>query len=249
MKNVLIALLIALSLCSCSQNQKDNIISIDSELLPKQYLATRDSIIRDTEFGSIYVTKDTTAEMYSWLATENIDTTMFNELYSAESISKFLATNKLKMKHFKDNALEGNWSTLYVLNDKFYVYSPSDWMFNKRILVSDSAIYHFGSDDWRIESIQNVKTKLNGDLNFNLVGYNGEKIELTVSFIDDDKNSALWYHKSSNGYEYYELRTRSSEVRKFYMIVNDCLGVKCHQEFIFETPKYSELIKTYANSH
>jgi hypothetical protein len=248
MKRTLTILLIAISLGSCGQNHSDNNISIEKEEIPKQYLANRDSIIKETEYGCVYVTKDTTAEMYSWLANESIDTSVLNELYSTENISEFLITNKIEMKQFKNIAISGNWSSLYILNDNFYVYSPSDWMFNKRILISDSALYHFGSDDWRIESIQTVETNLNGDLNINLTGFSGEKIELSIKFIDNDKNIALWHRKSSDGYEYSELRVRSSEVRKFDMIVNDCLGVKCYQEFIFETPEYGEIINTYGNS-
>jgi len=247
MKNTLTILLISISLGSCSQNQHDDKISIEKEEVPKQYLATRDSIIKETEYGCVYISKDTTAEMYSWLANESIDTSVFNEMYSTENISEFLATNNIKMKHYRNLLIRGSWSSLYILNDNFYVYSPSDWMFNKRMLVSDSAVYHFGSDDWRIESIQNVETKSNGDLNINLAGYKGEKIELSIRFIDKDKNIALWHHNSSNGYAYYELRVRSTEVRKFDIIVNDCLGMKCFQEFIFETPEYGELMQTYGN--
>ena len=248
MKNTLTILLIAISLGSCGQNKHDNNISIEKEEIPKQYLASRDSIIKETEYGCVYITKDTTAEMYSWLANEIIDTAVFNEMYTPESISEFLVTNKIKMKHYSNIPVKGNWSSLYILNDNFYVYSPSDWMFNKRVLISDSALYHFGSDDWRIESIQTIETNSNGNLKMNLAGFRGEKIELSIRFIDNDKNIALWHHKSSDGYEYSELRVRSSEVRKFDMIVNDCLGVKCFQEFIFETPEYSEIIKTYGNS-
>jgi hypothetical protein len=231
MKKTLTILLIAISLGSCGQSYGDKNVSIEKEEIPKQYLAKRDSIIKEIDYGCIYLTTDTSAE-----------------LYSTENIKEFLITNKIKMKQFKNIAVSGNWSSLYILNDKFYVYSPSDWMFNKRILISDSALYHFGSDDWRIESIQNVETNSNGDIKINLSGFRGEKIELSIRFIDDNKNIALWHRKSSEGYENSELRVRSTEVRKFEMIVNDCLGTKCFQEFIFETPEYSEIIKTYGNT-
>lgn len=249
MKNILAILLIAISLGSCGQNQADKITTKKIEETPKQYSATRDSILKETEYGSVYITKDTTAVMYSWLSTESIDTTVFNEMYSEENISEFLTINKIKMKHFKNATVLGNWSSLYVLNNQFYVYSPSDWLFNKRIMIADSALYHFGSDDWRIESIQNIETDSNGDIHIDLVGHSNEKIELTIKFIDPNKTIAFWNRKSSDGYEYSELRVRSTEVRKFDMIVNDCLGIKCFQEFIFETPEYGEIKKTYGNSH
>jgi hypothetical protein len=248
MKKILTIMLIDISLGSCGQSYSDINVSIEKEEIPKKYLAKRDSIIKETDYGSIYVTTDTSAVMFSWLANESIDTSIFNELYSTENIKEFLNTNKIKMKKFKNIAVSGNWSSLYILNDKFYVYSPSDWLFNERILISDSALYHFGSADWRIESIQNVETNSNGDIKINLSGFRGEKIELSIRFIDDNKNIALWHRKSSEGYENSELRVRSSEVRKFDMIVNDCLGTKCFQEFIFETPEYSEIIKTYGKT-
>jgi hypothetical protein len=246
MKKTLPLLLIAISLGSYGQNQ--NKISIEKEEIPKNYLAKRDSIIKETEYGCVYVTKDTTAEMYAWLAIENMDTSVFNEMYSSEKISEFLLSNKIKMKKFKNIIVKGNWSSLYFLNDIFYVYSPSDWLFNKRIMVSDSSFFHFGSDDWRFESIQNVEINSNGDVNINLVGYSGEKIELSIRFIDIDKTIALWHRKNAVGDEYYELRVRSSEVRKFDMIVNDCLGAKCFQEFHFETPEYDRILKTHGKN-
>ena len=248
MKNTLAILLIAISLGSCGQNKHYNNVSIEKEERPKQYLARRDSIIKETEYGCIYITKDTTAKMYSWLANEIIDTSVFNEMYSAENISAFLIANNIVIKHYRNLLIKGNWSSLYILKDKFYVYSPSDWMFNKRILVSDSVLYHFGSDDWRMEAIQNVQTKSNGDLIVNLTGYENEQIELSITFIDENKTIAIWNRKSSDGYEYRELRVRSSEVEKFDMIVNDCLGTKCFQEFVFETPEYNEIIRTYGNT-
>jgi len=248
MKNTLAILLIAISLGSCGQNNHDNNVSIEKEEIPKQYLAPRDSIIKETEYGCIYITKDTTAEMYSWLANEKIDTSVFNIMYSPENISAFLLSNNIEMNHYRNLLIKGNWSSLYILKDKFYVYSPSDWMLNKRILVSDSVLYHFASNDWRMESIQTIETKSNGDLIINLTGYENEQIVLSIRFIDENKTIAIWNRKSSDGYEYYELRVRSSEVRKFDMIVNDCLGTKCFQEFVFETPEYSEIIRTYGNN-
>jgi hypothetical protein len=247
MKKTLALLLIAISLGSCNQSQTDVVKTTAAKEEPKQYRAKRDSIIKETEYGSIYVTKDTSVVMYSWLANENIDTTVFNELYSANNISELLATNKIKMKHYRNIPILGNWNLLYVLKNHFYVYSPSDWMYNKRILVSDSALYHMSSGDWSFELIQNVETMSNGDLNINLVGYDNERIELSIRFIDDSKNIALWHRKSKED-EYSELRVRSSLVRKFEMIVNDCLEMKCYQEFVFETPGYSEIIQTYGNT-
>ena len=249
MNLTLTILLISISLSSCAQKQSGTTFRSDKKAENKHYLAHRDSIIKETEYGSIYVTRDTTAEMYSWLANERIDTSVFNELYSAENISQLLISNNIEMKQFKNLEVSGNWSSLYVLDDQFYVYSPSDWMFNKRILISDSALYHFGSDDWRIESIQTVSANSNGDVTIHLAGFGGEKIELSIRFIDTDKNIALWHRKSSDGYAYSELRVRSSEVRKFDMIVNDCLEMKCFQEFTFETPEYGEIMRKYSETH
>ncbi|MBP6127763.1 hypothetical protein [Flavobacterium sp.] len=248
MNKTITILFLVITLSTFGQKKNNNNIRSENDLKPKQYLATRDSIIKETIYGSIYITKDTTAEMYSWLANETIDTIVFNEMFTTENVSEFLKTNKIKMKHFTNNSLKGNWSSLYLLNGKFYVYSPSDWMFNKQILVTDSAFYHLGSDDWRIESIQGYESKSNGDLTFNLTGYNGELTVLSIRFIDNDKNIALWHRKSSAGVDFFEIRVRSAEVRKFDMIVNDCLGVKCFQEFIFETPEYNEIIKLYVNT-
>jgi hypothetical protein len=249
MKFTLTILLIAISLSSCGQNRSDTTLRSDKKEENKPYLAHRDSIIKETEYGCVYVTKDTTAEMYAWLADESIDTSVFNELYSSENISQLLISNNIEMKQFKNSAVSGNWISLYVLDETFYVYSPSDWMFNKRILISDSALYHFGSDDWRMESIQTLKENPTGDVQMHLAGYGAEKIELSIRFIDQDQTIALWHRKSSDGYEYSELRVRSSEVRKFDMIVNDCLGTKCHQEFIFETPAYEEILKKYSKTN
>lgn len=249
MNKTLTLLFLLITLSSFGQIKTNyNNIRGENDVKPIQYLAKRDSIIKETIYGSIYITKDTTAEMYSWLANETIDTTLFNEMFTTEDLSEFVRTNKIKMKHFSINSLKGNWSSLYILNGEFYVYSPSDWMFNKQILVADSAFYHLGSDDWSIESIQGVDTKSNGDLTFYLTGYNGESTELSIIFIDNDKNSALWHRKSSAGVDFFEIRVRSTEVRKFDMIVNDCLGEKCFQEFIFETPEYNEIIKAYVKS-
>lgn len=244
MKNILFLILVCTSVVACGQKSIKN--AHTPELKTNQYLAKRDSILKETEFGSVYITKDTTAKMYSRLSPKGFDTITFNNLFDSEFLNDFLNSNKTQIKHFENIPILGDWCSLYVLNNRFYVYSPSDWMFNKRMLVTDSVFYHMASDDWGFKSIQQFKKEMNGDLVFELVGYNSEQLTLTIKFIDE--NITFWQYKSMYGDEVNELRVKSSHVKDFDMIVNDCLGSKCYQEFIFEMPEYSETLKRYGNS-
>ena len=82
MKNIGYHLLVIIVLISCSTSQNNTPLSDSKEKMPQKYLARRDSILKESAMGCIYITKDTTAEMYSWLSDESIDTVIFNEFCS-----------------------------------------------------------------------------------------------------------------------------------------------------------------------
>lgn len=248
MKKTLTILLILFSMVSCGQNNSEQKKTEQIEPETRHYLAKRDSVILDTQFGSVYITRDTTIKLYDWLAPNKIDTIEFRKLYDTEFMTNFKERSNSQIKHFNNIPINGDWCSLYLFKDKFYVYSPSDWMFNNRMLISDSAIYNMSSSNWEIQLIQNFSKTPTGELKFNLVDYNGFKNELTIKFVDEDKSVSLWIYKLEGEQPLFELRVKSSNVRDYEMIINDCLGVKCYQEFLFETPEYDAIINAYGKS-
>lgn len=211
----------------------------------KNYAARRDSILKETEDGSVYITHDTSSYLYDWLVVDEIDRETFDNVFSETYMKEFFAGSDAGMKHFPNNPLIGAWSPLHVWHNEFYVYAPSDWMEHLVTLVTDSAIYLLRSDDWVLHSIQEVHTASNGVVVYKLIGMGGERMQMTYRQVDPKRGVSLWHYVAADGLEAYAIKVKADNVRNFKMIVNDCIDHKCYQSFAFDDPDYLEIEQKY----
>lgn len=210
------------------------------------YMARRDSVLLQTEYGSIYITYDTTAKMFDWLKQDNIESSSTHNIYK-NYISHIQSNYKISLKHFKLKGLNQKWSSIYLFNGNFCLYSPSDWMSNTGILLTDSIYYTVRSADPGLRLIINYESPSPVIHHYQTIGYQGDINYITITLIDKEKGVAIWeYLNKHKTLERRELKVEAEKVKQFPMLVEDCGDNKCifpKPPFFFEQPDFEELLK------
>lgn len=241
MKYPLIGFFLTFVLTACGQKEPKTVNNRQQEN-PINYEARRDSVLLQTEYGSIYFTKDRTAKSYGYLNPREIDSSVF-QTTMPELIQYVQEKRKLPVKHFNHELINSNWSSLYWFNNDYCLYSPSDWMSNTPILITDSIIYSLRSDV-DLELITGFKKLSSNRFEFSTLDFTGELKTTTIEIIDPKKGIAIWeYRYGKNDSVVRELKVKSENVKLFPMIICDCGDQKCvfEQTDFFEEPDFEAL--------
>jgi hypothetical protein len=251
MRHATIILFLTSVLSACGQEN----VKVDNnehrETPQIKYEARRDSILDQTNYGSVYFTRDTTAKSYSYLNPKEIDSSIFQSIMPP-MIESIEVEHKSKIKHFDHDLINTSWTSLYWFNNEFCLYSPSDWMSNTQILITDSTFYFLSSVDPMLEIIKNFRQLNSKKFEFSSIDYFGEIRTTTIDIINSEKGIAIWEYKNSNNDSIVKvLKVKSENVKLFPMIICDCGDRKCvfERTDFFETPNYKKLKETYGNMH
>ncbi|MEI8116462.1 MAG: hypothetical protein WCH03_02890 [Flavobacteriia bacterium] len=197
------------------------------------YHCRRDSVILQTKYGSVYVTRDHTCDLYSWLCP---DPKSWMNSYDIDENFPEIATFLNPQKSL--GTFPRYWNNLHEYHGNYYVYGPSDWMANRPNYISDSFLVEIASD---ITYFRIKKTALinSSELILTLDLY-GEEATLRIRMLSYPKGSALWEYSIKNE-SWSELNVSSEFVREYDLINNDCVNQKCYQEFQFDQIDLSRL--------
>lgn len=66
-------------------------------------------------------------------------------------------SKKKLMKSKLSKALPRRWCALYLYNDHYYIYAPSDWGNNRRILLNDTTLIGYYMDGPSADIIKGTK--------------------------------------------------------------------------------------------
>jgi hypothetical protein len=197
------------------------------------YNCRRDSVILQTKYGSVYVTRDHNCDLYSWLCP---DPKSWMNSYNIDA-------NFPDIKHFLSpkqsiGYFPRYWNNLYEYQGIYYVYGPSDWMANRPDYISDAFLVEIASDItyFRIKKMELIRSS---ELLLTLDLY-GEEAKLRIRLLSFPEGASLWEYTMKNG-SWSELKVSSDFVRNYNMINNDCVNQKCFQEFQFDTNDLSHL--------
>lgn len=197
------------------------------------YHCRRDTVISQTKYGSVYVTRDHRCDLYSWL---------FPNPKSWMN-SHDIDANFPGIAHFSNpqqsiGSFPRYWNNLNEYHGDYYVYGPSDWMANRPDYISDSFLVEIASD---ITYFRIKKTELIRSSELLLtVDLYGEEAQLRIRMLSYPKGAALWEYTIQSE-SWYELKVSSDFVRNYDMINNDCVNQKCFQEFHFDQTDLSRL--------
>lgn len=197
------------------------------------YPCRRDSLISQTKYGSVYITRDHSCDLYNWLCP---DPKSWMNSYEID-------VNFPEIAHFLNPKQSiGNfpryWNNLYAYHGNYYVYGPSDWMANRPDFLSDSFLVEIASDItyFRIKKTEVIRTS---ELLLTVDLY-GEEAKLRIRILAFPEGASLWEYAIKNE-SWSELKVSSDFVRNYDMINNDCVHQKCFQEFQFDPIDISRL--------
>jgi hypothetical protein len=232
---------------ACGQAHVNTDNSEQIKTYPRKYEARRDSVLEQTNDGSVYFTRDTTAKSYTYLNPKEIDSSIFQTIMPS-MIESIFVEHKSKIKHVDHDLINSTWTSLYWFNNEFCLYSPSDWMNNTHVLITDSTFYFLSSADPMLELITHFKQLNATKYEFKSIDYFGGIRTTTIDIINSEKGIAIWEYKSANKEQVVkELKVRSENVKLFPMIICDCGDTKCifERTDFFDTPNFGELKKSY----
>ena len=202
-----------------------------------KFLAEPDTIIAKNPYGYIYITSDTAAKMYDWLV-PNPNNQDVLAVY-ADYINHIKKNFKQKLVINNIKGFPRGWNSVHVFQNKYFVYSPSDWIANTGYYISDSIIYETNSDPDDLFFILNYK-RLAKDLNeFRTINYFGKQKYVQIKLVDSRLGIYVWSFIN----EKHELESRylmqdSRYAKNLPMIVCDCGENKCVLEFKFDEPDF-----------
>lgn len=198
----------------------------ESSICQIEYQARRDSILLETQFGSIYFTRDTSAVSYDYLNPTQIDSTIFTQYFRNMQL-EFERERSIQTKHIKYPFIDSHWTPISRFNDEFCLYGPSDWMEHTELLFTDSLLYNLRSDG-DLEFILSVNQISQTTFEIELINYYNQSHFLNINLVDESNGIAIfeWFDENheSFGQSFF---VNSNMVRKYPIIIYDCGFQKC----------------------
>jgi hypothetical protein len=186
----------------------------------------RDSVIFNSNYGSVYITKDRSCSLYNWLFPDPVKWMEENA-----TIDNFPILAKSMGSKFSLWENPNYWNKLYQYHEKYYVYGPSDWMANQPIYLTDSFLIILASDFTYLPIIKKQQLS-HREINLILDEF-GQETQLRIKMLSYPKGAALWKF-TTNGETMNHLYVSNISVREFDLLNNDCANQKCFQEFNFD---------------
>ena len=194
---------------------------------------SRDSILSQSTFGSVYITKDHQCALYDWLCPNPKEWLKENGIIKNSPELRNVCSPKKSI-----GSIPRYWNSLYEYNGNYYVYGPSDWMSNQPEFISDSFLIEISSD-FSYFSIKKQELIEPYELQLSLDLF-GEEAHLRIRMLSYPKGASLWEY-SIKSESWSELKVSNEFVRTFDLINNDCVNQKCFQEFHFDQANMSRL--------
>ncbi len=196
----------------------------------------RDKILLEKdEYGIAYITHDTSRREYSWLIPDDPDED--TEGYYYQSYQNIITDTNLTLKFRPTPYSLSKWTPLYVIGNKYYLYGPSDWMYDFGYIISDSTIFKQSSPDPEVYLIVNMKEPSNNEFQFTTINYNKKQIKISIYIIDKTNEIAVWKFETEDDVD-YKLMINSNNIKNFPIVIRTCGKMKCFTEYDFEEPDF-----------
>jgi hypothetical protein len=170
-----------------------------------------------------------------------ITTFQFDEIDSASYQASLDCMGILSFMKYNDFGLPKQWNLLYTYKNAYYLYSPSDYVNNYRILISDSTYtdyYGTGPFAHKINSLTKINNKT---YTFDLSSCNDIQKKVIIHIIDPQKGIAIFEDPAADKDDRYVLMVRTDKAKEFPIIVN--FSPQKEAEYKFDEPDYEQLLK------
>ena len=218
MKLYILTLLLVLS------SYKSTALQIDTTFLLKN------------ESQSIFIDTSKKSRGYELLTRFKLDSNFFNK-YSL-SIKKNNGVNNQLKKISLDSSLPKRWVKIVLYKNKFYAYSPCDYLYDYRFTITDSCFVDY-TDLLSPEQILNYGKINSSKYFFQITQIVGTK-KVFFHIINKQKGIAI-VEQIIKGKRSFCLIIDIEKIREIPIIVNHC--IERADEYEFSEPDYKKLLK------
>jgi hypothetical protein len=196
-------------------------------------------IIHETKDGNYHaIFIDTTK---SSLYYDYINTFKFDESDSASYQASLDCMGPLSFIKYDVFNLPRQWNLLYVYKGENYLYSPSDYINNYRVLISDSTYTDYYGGGPFARKINSLTKLDNKTFQFELTSCNDIRKTIIIHIIDPQKGIAVFEDPSADADNKFALMVSAGKAKKFPVIVN--YSTVRFPEFKFDKPDFDKLLK------
>ena len=186
-----------------------------------QFLAKPQAVLKITEHGVIYSTRDTASVLYKWMNAG----TEANHIASEENARAMLARFPNKVIVNDLDAFPSEWNVVYSFKGQFHLFAPGDFIEHYGYKISGSFLHHLHSDPRMPYLIR--KFEWNDSAQLELLDHEGKSRMLSITLLDAATGVHRW--KFDDGETV--LMQDSRFIKTLPMIVRDCGNQKCILEF------------------
>jgi hypothetical protein len=196
-------------------------------------------IVRDTTNGNYHAIFIDTAK--SSLYYDYINSFQFDEM---DSTSYQTSVDCLKPFSYINNDIFGlpkRWLTLNIYKGNYYLYSPSDYINNYRVAITDSNYIGYITEGAQATKINSITETNQKTYRLELSNCNNTTAELFIHLIDPQRGIAVFEFPYVTIEGRYMLMVDADKAKNFPIIVN--YGTVKFAEFKFEQPDFDRLLK------
>jgi hypothetical protein len=225
-----------------------NILFLSIVLSAQQTLFAQTTIIPDTTF----IERDTVNGNYHAIFIDTAKSSLYYDYINSfqfdetDSASYQSSVDCLKPFSYINNDIFGlpkRWLTLNIYKGNYYLYSPSDYINNYRVAITDSnyiGYYNEGAQATKINSITETNQKT---YRLELSNCNNTTAELFIHLVDPQRGIAVFEFPYVTIEGRYILMVDADKAKNFPIIVN--YGTVKFTEFKFEYPNFDLLLKDH----
>ena len=201
-------------------------------------LSTWSSFAQDTSFifkntangvyHAIFIEQKPDSKYYDWIAGFTFDKNDAREY--AWSIKYLKEQNPQPLKKYNTGDLPKQWCSLFRYKGQFYLYSPSDYISNYNVGITDSTYIDYTGEGPMANRINAFLKVSAGKFLFNLSGYNDPKKIIRIHVVDKKRGIAVFEHPNALPKQRYQFMVQADKMKNFPIIVNYCKTQK-QEEF------------------
>lgn len=192
-------------------------------------------------YHAVYIEKNRQSAEYKRLLNFKMDTTEAAGYH--ESYLSFKQKVKSRLKKASIAGLPTQWMPAYRYQNKYYIYSPSEWGNIDRRIITDSTIVYWDMED-PFPELLSLTGHIGNTYTFKTSHYmsGAKSSKLVIHIVDTVTKLAVWEDFSQPLPYRYGLYIPRGQATRLDMIVNYCAQNKVF-EFQFDKIDYAALLK------
>lgn len=190
-------------------------------------------------YHAIYIDSNKTSKYYDWISTFE-----FGKFDTANYASSIADLKEKKSKPFAKHKLSDlprQWCSLYGCKEKFYLYSPCDYMFNYKLAISDTTYIDYFGDGPTAIRINTFTVIDNNTYKFSVATYDQFNRVIVIHIIDKKNGIAIFEESSEIEEHKFYLMVMAGKVKNFPIIVNYSAAQK-QKEFKFDDINFEKFL-------